>query len=145
MNLAYRVTNIGASYKGQAMALGRCWRLSHFQLGTNGVDPTGLPYSVDVARTGLVSPITPLLDISAFGTITAPGPRRLLVDLMLDASTGNGVFSQLGVFGEIIYCDEPGDAGLVGTRFLYGLCNFSEVNKNVGDTRRLTFTINTAL
>ena len=144
MNNAFRVTNIGAKYKNNSYLYGQCFMFTHVQLGGGGVDATGLPYAVDASRITLVKPITQQLAIETYATLSIPNPRKTTIVLNL-ASELAGTFSQLGIFGEVIYCNNPSDSALIGTRFLYCLCNFTEVAKSIGVAKSLTFSLNTAL
>lgn len=145
MNSTFRITNLGAQYKGWQSAYGRCFRLLYFQLGGGGVDDTGMPYRVDPTLTKLTSPITELLEIATYGTFSFPHPRKLTISITLPEDVGNGTFSVIGLFGEIIHCDESSDASLVGTQFLYGITNFTEVTKTSGEVKPLVISLNTAL
>lgn len=144
MNMRFRITTQGAGFKNDMYAFGRCFQITGFQLGAGGHDTlTGLPYAVDLTQTTVLFPITPILALDT-ALITRPDPRHVVFNIALDGDTGNGVFSQLGLFGEIVYCANPADTGLVGTRFLYGIANFQAVSKSLGQPRDIALSLNTA-
>lgn len=144
MNLRFRVTNQGAAFKNAMYAYGRCFQLTGFQLGSGGHDTvTGLPYTVDLTQTRVLFPITGILALSQ-ASLSTPDPRHLGIALDLDGDTGNGVFSQLGIYGEIVHTVNPNETNLLGTRCLYAVANFPAISKSVGQTKSILLSLNTA-
>jgi hypothetical protein len=142
--LSFRVVNTGAQRKGEQLALGRCFKLSHFQLGSGGHNESdGLPLSVDVTKTAVVSPITDLIELPA-SSMTQVGPRTTRIELTLGNNQANGVISTIGLFGEIIFVNNEADASLIGTQFLYAVCNIQKFTKTSSESRIIKLFLNHA-
>lgn len=136
--LAFRVVNTGAQRKGEQLALGRCFRLTHYQLGSGGHnEDDGLPLSVDVTRASVLLPVTDIVEIPA-GSFTQVGPRTTQLKLTLGNSDANGTLSTIGLFGTITSVYDENDSALIGTVFLYAVCNFQKFTKTSSESRTLT-------
>lgn len=135
--LAFRVVNTGALRKGEQLALGRCFRLTHYQLGSGGHNPEdGLPLTVDVTKANVISPIIPITEIPV-GALTQTGPRTTLFQVTLPNSFASGTISTIGLFGTITYVENGNDTTLIGTQFLYAVCNIQKFIKTSSEERTL--------
>ncbi len=142
--LSFRVVNTGAQRKGEQLALGRCFIISHFQLGSGGHNETdGLPFSVDVTKSTVQQAFTALIPLPA-GSMIQSGPRTTQITLELAPSVGNGTISTVGLFGEIISVNNPEDNALIGTQFLYAVANFARITKTNSETKTLKLSLNHA-
>ncbi len=140
--LAFRVVNSGALRKGQQLSLGRCYRLTHVQLGSSGHNESdGLPLSVDITKTTIENPITPEMELPSDAFVQI-GPRKTQVTISLTESQANGVISSIGIFGTIVFVPENDDQTLLGTRFLYAVCNTQKFTKTAAESKKLKLFLN---
>lgn len=140
--LAFRVVNTGSQRKGEQLTLGRCYRITHVQLGSGGHNESdGLPLSVDVTKATVQEPITSEMELpqTAFLQI---GPRRTQITVELPTNVANGTISTIGLFGTIVFVPDGDDQTLVGTRFLYAVCNTQKFTKTAAESKKLKLFLN---
>lgn len=138
-----RVMHIGAQKTGEQYAYGRCFQLKYFALGSAGHDAgTLLAIVPDPTLTSLPAPVTSMLPLGT-GAAYQVGPTTTEFKLVLGPGVGSGVFSSVGIYGEIVsVVDTANDSGLIGTTFLYGIANMPMQNKLSSEAKTLTLRLN---
>lgn len=138
-----RTMHVGAQKNGEMFVFGRAFKLKWFGIGSAGHDPkTLLPVVPDPTLTALPSPVTGSLLEIATGAAYQVSPTVTEFKLTLPAGVGSGVFSSIGIYGEITSVVDEADAGLIGQVFLYGIANLPMQNKLDSESKTLTLRLN---
>ena len=138
-----RVTYLGAQRNGEQYVFGRAFMLKWFGIGAAGHDTkTLLPIVPDPTLVTLPAPVIGnLLEIPT-GSAYQVGPTVTEFKLNLPAGVGSGVFSSIGLYGEITSVVDPADSGLIGQIFLYGIANLPMQNKLDSESKTITLRLN---
>lgn len=135
-------TNIGARKKGEQLQYGRCWKLTHYQLGTAGHDPaTNLPLVPDPSLAELPSPLQATLTPIPAGSIYVVTPRILEVRIQLPSNEAYPVISSIALFGTIFYVEAQDDAILLGSQYMHAISNFSSISKQASEEKTLVLSL----
>jgi hypothetical protein len=135
-------TNIGAQKKGEQLQYGRCWKLTHYQLGTAGHDPaTNLPLVPDPTLSELPSPIQSSLIPIPAGSIYQVTPRITEIRIQLPENEAYPVISSLALFGTIFYTEASEDAALLGTQYMHVISHFSSISKQASESKTLVLAL----
>lgn len=139
-SLLATVTNVGASREAQKLETGKSFRITHFEIGSEGHDPGDplvalVPDPGTTETAGRVFGPEPIDDL---GYLSATCPYWTCI---VESGEANGaLFSSISLIATIVYNGtDPVDE--VGRTFVYAVANFPRTPKTIFDV----FTYDTGL